>query len=207
MRWIRRTITFLCTLCFVFLLVLYGPSLYFHIFGEGNTQWIYEQFSELTQEKNELIVYEATLKGQDTVKQDAFLLGTIMQVQIPYTFYIRYSVDLSQCQFSLAGTTIQVSVPTPKASYEKLVVDESQVKKTDWFMHLSTERYGQILSDMETRLFTENATRTDYVTQAKENTRNNLTDLFQHVIQQRNFSDRYDLSIVFHEPTQGDAPL
>lgn len=69
-------------------------------FCGGNTQWISERFSETLREKNELVVYEVEITGQETVSQDAWLLGTVQKVEMPYTFQMSFTVDLSQAVVS-----------------------------------------------------------------------------------------------------------
>ncbi|MEG2951562.1 MAG: hypothetical protein RR946_12760, partial [Clostridia bacterium] len=94
--------TSLCVVCVALALVLvrFGPNLYARIFGNGNTVWISERFSETLKEKNNLVVYEVETTGQETVSQDAWLIGTVQKVVLPYTFHISFTVDLSQAKIS-----------------------------------------------------------------------------------------------------------
>jgi hypothetical protein len=122
----------LLCLAIAFLAIRFGPDLYRRFFGDGNTTWVSERFSEEMDEKNELVVYQATLTGQETVSQDAWILGTVQKVTIPYSFSMSFSVDLSRANVSVdvASDAIVVRLPSPKASYYKLSVDEDQVQKS-----------------------------------------------------------------------------
>lgn len=70
-RFFRRVFLLVLCLALAFLAVRFGPNLYRRFFGDGNTTWISERFGEQLKEKNELVVYEATLTGQETVSQSA----------------------------------------------------------------------------------------------------------------------------------------
>ena len=76
---------FLLILCFAlaYVAVRFGPNLYRRFFGDGNTSWISERFGEELKAKNELVVYETTLTGQETVAQNAWLIGKVQEVVVP----------------------------------------------------------------------------------------------------------------------------
>jgi len=137
--------------------VLFGPRLYALLFGGANATWVSERFSEELTEKSELVVLEKTITGQETVSTDAWLIGTVQQVTIPYSFTAGYSVDLSQAdvQYSEESNTIQVFIPAPAIYYYKLTVDEDSVKKSDFFYPLTSQRYTEMKQQMEQTLYEE----------------------------------------------------
>jgi hypothetical protein len=157
----RRVLKCILTLVLVAALVaagvLFGPRLYALLFGGANSSWVSERFSEELTEKSELIVLEKKITGQETVSTDAWLIGTVQEVVIPYSFTASFSVDLSTAsvQYSEDNDTIQVSIPAPKVNYFKLTVDEESVKKYDFLYPLTSERYTEMKQEIEQKLCDE----------------------------------------------------
>ena len=137
--------------------VLFGPRLYKLLFGGANATWVSERFSEELSEKRELVVLEKTITGQESVSTDAWLIGTVQKVVIPYTFSVNFSVDLQQSsvQYDEGSNTIQVYLPVPEAKYYKLTVDEESVEKRDLLYPLTSERYTEIKQELEQKLYDE----------------------------------------------------
>ena len=129
-RFAKRLIGVAACIVVALVLVRFGPTLWVRIFGGGNTQWISERFSETLREKNELVVYEVEITGQETVSQDAWLLGTVQKVEMPYTFQMSFTVDLSQAVVSAGEGLVEVRLPSPSPAYPRLTVQENEVKKS-----------------------------------------------------------------------------
>ena len=183
-------------LALVFVLVRFGPYLWERMFGGSNTQWISQRFSETLREKNELVVYEIETTGQETVSQEAWLLGTVQKVEMPYTFRMSFTVDLSRAQVVANGNTIEVHVPSPQPGYQKLIVDESKVKKYDWFYRPTTERYAAIKQEVEDRLFDEYSQNETYRQNAWNTAVHNLESMFGSVAEQSRLGNTCQLKIV-----------
>ncbi len=137
--------------------VMFGPKLVKLLFGGANATWVSERFSEALTEKRELLVLEKTITGQESVSTDAWLIGTVQKVTIPYTFSVNFSVDLRQSsvKYDEANNTIQVYLPRPEAKYYKLTVDEESVEKSDFLYPLTSERYSEIKQELEQKLYDE----------------------------------------------------
>ena len=182
-RLFRRIFTLVVCLTIAFVLVRFGPSIYRRFFGDGNTVWVSERFGEVLKEKNELVVLETTLTGQETVSQKAWLIGTVQQVQVPYSFSISFTVDLSRAEVSVntARDTVVVRLPSPVPAYPKLTVDEDNMKKIDWLYPLTPERYADIKNEIEEKLTAECSANQDYLDSAWQNTVRNMESLFSSV--------------------------
>lgn len=161
----------------------YGPALYVRLFGDGGVRWVSEKFSETLRDKNELIVSEFELTGQETVTQDAWLLGTVQKVEMPYAFQLSYAVDLSLAKAEADGRDVVVRVPKPRAAYHKLIVDDAKMRKTDFFYPLTPERYAEIKKQVEDRLYAEYAGSEDNLAQAWAHTVASLESLFAAVVE------------------------
>jgi len=179
-RWI---FTIVVCLAIAFVVIRIGPSVYRRFFGDGNTVWVSERFGEVLKEKNELVVLETTLTGQETVSQKAWLIGTVQQVQVPYSFTISFAVDLSLAQVSVDNTmdSVVVRLPAPVAKYPKLTVDEDNMKKIDWLYPLTPERYAEIKNEIEEKLTAECSSNQEYLNTAWQNTMRNMESLFTSV--------------------------
>jgi len=134
-----------------------GPRLFSLLFGGANPTWVSERFSEELTAKRELVVLEKTITGQETVSTDAWLIGTVQEVSIPYQFSANFSIDLRQAtvQYDETSNEIQVMLPPPTVTYYKLTVDEDSVKKYDFLYPLSAERYAEIKQEIEQKLYDE----------------------------------------------------
>ena len=182
-RFFRRLILLVICLAIAFVAVRFGPDLYRRFFGDGNTTWISERFGEELKEKNELVVFETTLTGQETVSQNAWLIGKVQEVLVPYSFSISFVVDLSKANVNVdnVSDTIRVHLPSPSAKYQKLTVDEDKMKKYDLLYPLTPERYAQIKAQIENKLYKECASKQEYLDLAWETTEKNMESLFKTV--------------------------
>lgn len=160
-----------------------SPNLLQRLLGDGNAQWLSERFSTVLREKNELIVYEIEITGQETVTQDAWLIGTVQKVEIPYTFHLRYAVDLSNASVLTKDDGVEVRLPLPQAKYPELIVDEDKVRKKDWLYPLTTERYAEIIHQLEEKLIDEYRIHTQYLDNAWNIAVSNLTSMFDSITQ------------------------
>lgn len=195
-KFLKRLFCFVLCLAVAFVLVRFGPNLYERLFGSGNVQWISQKFSETLREKNELVVFEIETTGQETVTQDAWILGTVQKVEIPYTFEMRFTVDLSRAVVSVEENRIQVRVPSPVAGYQKLTVDEDGVRKVDWLYPLTPERYSAIKQEIEDRLFEQYSANEVYRQNAWDATVHGLETLFGSITSQSLFGSTCEISIV-----------
>ena len=158
MRKITKTIATLFV-CAVLIAggAVFGPRLYGLLFGGANARWVSERFSEQLEKKRELIVLEKTITGQETVSTDAWLIGTVQRVTVPYTFTASFTVNMRQAAVRFDGETqtIQVTLPAPQISHWKLTVDEETVEVSDLLYPLTPGRYAEIKQEMEQKLADE----------------------------------------------------
>lgn len=195
-RLIKRILSIVIALVAAFCGVRFGPSLCIRFFGEGNTQWISQQLSESLREKNELIVYEVETSGIETVSQNAWLIGTVQKVELPYQFSMSFTVDLSLAEVEILDGEIEVRLPYPKASYPKLVVDKDGMKKTDWLYPLTPERYAEIVTEMEKRFYANASENVDYLNAAWDVAVNNMNNLFSTIASQSVLGQTCDIMVV-----------
>ena len=195
-RFAKRLIGFAACIVLAMVLVRFGPTLWIRVFGGGNTQWISERFSETLREKNELVVYEVEVTGQETVSQDAWLLGTVQKVEMPYAFQMSFTVDLSRAVVSALDNTVEVRLPSPAPAYPRLTVNDDEVKKSDWLYPLTPERYAEIKQQTEDRLFAECSQNEEYQANAWGVTVRNLESLFQSVLEQSGWGNGINITVV-----------
>ncbi len=195
-KFFKRLFLVICCLAIAFLAVRFGPALYYRFFGSGNTEWISERFSEELKEKNELVVFETTLTGQETASQKAWLIGKVQEVIVPYSYSISFVVDLSHSDVSVNGNTIEVRLPAPKASYSKLTVDEAKMKKYDWLFPLTPEHYAQIKTEIENKLFDECASKQEYLAAAWESAEKNMAGIFKSVAERSAEGVTCDIKVI-----------
>jgi hypothetical protein len=181
----------------VFVGFIFGPKISDLLFDTSTeTKWLSERFSETLKEKNDLVVYEAEITGQETITQDAFLFGTVQKVEMPYTFNMNFSVDLSKAVVSCEGNIISIRVPGPRASYYKLTVNDENMKKSDFLYPLTPERYASIKTELETRLYEEGQSNQQYLTDAWDVTVRNLKNLLESVAQNNAITSSYTVKVI-----------
>ena len=181
----------------VFVGFIFGPQISDLLFDTSTeTMRLSERFSETLKEKNDLVVYEAEITGQETITQDAFLFGTVQKVEMPYTFNMSFSVDLSKAAVSSEGNTISIRVPGPRASYYKLTVNDENMKKSDFLYPLTPERYASIKTELETRLYEEGQSNQQYLTDAWDVTVRNLQTLLESVAQNNAITSSYTVKVI-----------
>ena len=154
---LRRLAAVAACVALAVVLARFGPYLTARLFGNGDIVRISERFSEALREKSELVVYEVEVDGQETVSQEAWLLGTVQMVDMSYTFLVRYYVDLSRATVSAQEHTIHVQLPALSMGYAQLEVDETQVRTYDFLYSLTPQRYAEIKEEPRARLVAEYA--------------------------------------------------
>ena len=194
---------FLKRLIIVFLLIIvasgavrFGPYLVARILGRPSIQWVSERFSEALKDKNELVVYEVTLTGQETVSQGAWLIGTVQRVLVPYTFSVRFLVDMSRSEVVVAENAVEVRLPPPRADYGELTVNENEMKKRDWLLPLTPERFAGIQAEMKNKFFDECAENPAYLEAAWENAEKSVAALFSTVVEEFTREAPFEVRVV-----------
>ena len=195
-RLVKRILSIVVAVAALFCGVRFGPALCIRFFGEGNTQWISLQLSESLREKNELVVYEVETSGIETVSQNAWLIGTVQKVELPYRFSTSFTVDLSQAKVEVLDGGIEVRIPYPTATYPKLTVDKEGMKKTDWLYPLTPERYAEMVAELERRFYTNASENTDYLSAAWDVAVNNMNSLFSSIAAQSLLGQTCDIVVV-----------
>lgn len=196
MKFLKHLLRLLLCLVIALALVRFGPNIYVRFFGEGNARWFSERFTEALREKNELVVYEIETTGQETVSQDAWLLGTVQKVEMPYTFRMSFTVDLSRATIEVEENQIKVHVPSPEPGYQKLIVADEKVRKVDWLYPLTPERYAQIKQEVEDRLFMEYSANEAYRQNAWNVAVRNLETLLRPIADQNLLGSIYEIKVV-----------
>jgi len=181
------------------------PNIYNRFFGGGNTVWISERLEETLKEKNELVVFEATVTGNETAIQNAWLIGAVQEVFIPYSYTATFTVDLSHCRISVHADTIEIRLPAPAANYSKLTVNEAEVKKIDWLYRLTPERYAAIKVEIEEKLFGEISIKQEYLDAAWNATVHNMEGLFQSIAEQSDMGVTCKILVVCDPSVLNDA--
>lgn len=195
-KWLKKTMLFLVCVVFTALGIRFGPNLYVQFFGNPQSQWISETYTQNLRERNELVVYELEVTGQETFTQDAWLIGTVQKVEMPYTFTMAFVIDMTQANVVVEGSEIEVRVPAPQARYPKLVVDEERMRKNDWLYPLTPERYAEIKTTVEEKLVGLYASNTQYVSEAWNRAVYNLEELFAPLTTPGLLSVEYELKVV-----------
>jgi len=190
-----------CALLF-YVVVRFGPLLYDLLTGGGNTRWISVRISEELKEMNELIVHEATLENQGIGTVEDWLLGTVLEYTVPYTYDIRFAVNLDQCQISVDGNTIKIQLPPPKAVYGKLTVDESGLKitKGGWPYKLTPEQYASFKEKLEAEMYEETSTNQEYLDAAWDTAVKNMEGLFRTVAEQSILGATCEVKVIMTDP-------
>lgn len=178
----RRLFYVVLLVAVAFVLLYFGPNLYMRLLGNGETTWISERFSEELKSKNELVVFETTLTGNEVSQVNGWLIGAVQKVSLSYTYTINYVVDLSAAVVTAQDHSIVVELPMPRADYHQLTVDK--MVKNDTLYPLSPERYQEITTEIEEKLYQECSTKQTYLDAAWDEAVKSIQTLFRAVVEQ-----------------------
>lgn len=212
-RFFRLLTLIVVCLAIAFVAMRFGPDLYRRLFGNGNTTWISERFGEELKAQNELVVSQVTLTGQETAQKDAWLIGKVQEVLVPYSFSISFVVDLGRASVSVsdAGDVITVRLPSPVAKYPKLTVDEDNMKKYDLLYPLTPERYAEIKTEIEQKLIAECQTKEAYLEAAWNSAVKNMETLFKSIAERSEQGVTCEIQVLrddrLAEPDASQSPL
>lgn len=211
-RFFRLLFLLVVCLAIAFVAVRFGPNIYRRLFGDGNTTWISQRFGEELKAKNELVVYEVSLTGQETAQQNAWLIGKVQEVLVPYTFTLSFTVDLSRANVSVdtAANAILVRLPSPQPKYPKLTVDETRMKKYDLLYPLTPERYAEIQTTIEQKLLAECSAKQEYLDAAWSSAVTNMQTLFTTIAESSEQGVTCEIQVIrddrLSQPTDTGAP-
>lgn len=169
-------------------------------------KWLSECFSETLKEKNELVVYSGERTGREIYQRNALLIGTVQEVELPYTFSFDYSVELSNAKVEADGSTINVRVPGPSLCSHKLSILDSEVERSGVLVVLTPEKYTSIKLELEQRLVEETKTNEQYLTDAWDVTVRNLTNLLSSVARANTIGGGYTIKVVRDDSLLNGAP-
>lgn len=176
---IKRILILFVLLVLVAVGYRFWPFIGAHLFSNTTAFWISEKLSESISKQNELLVLDVETTRIETVTKEAWLIGAVQRVEIPYTFSMHYSVDMNKANIVVDGTTVIIHVPNPQPGYQRLVVDEANMKKNDWLFPLTAEGYAQIKKNLEEKLYHEYAANSSCLAQANANTVDILMSQYQ----------------------------
>lgn len=159
-------------------------------------KWLSECFSETLKEKNELVVYSGERTGREIYQRNALLIGTVQEVELPYTFSFDYSVELSNAKVETDGSTINVRVPGPTLCNHKLSILDSEVERSGVLVILTPDRYTTIKQELEQRLVEETQSNEQYLTDAWDVTVRNLTNLLSSVARANTIGGGYSIKVI-----------
>lgn len=171
----------------------------------STTESITDIIKVTLEEKNSLIVYEVNIEGNETATQRAWLIDEVQRVAFPYKFTMSYTVDLDHPDVAADGQKITVRLPEPEPGYQKLIVDEDQMKKVDWLYPLTPQRYAEIKQNVEDRLFEDCKANPEYQAAAWENAKKNVSQLLEPILNQNLLGYLYEIEILLKEAPPAEA--
>ena len=207
MRVIKKILIVVVVAAVVVAAVVFGPRVYRYFFEDNTTQWVSERFSEKLTEKNEMIVYEVEITGQDIVTTSVWLFGTVQEVKIPYTFTINFVIDLSKANVVTEENAIKVYLPQPYADYYKLVIDEENIERNDFLYPLTPEQLLEISGELEQRLYAECAEKPEYLQAAWDSAETNMRSLFKAVVDELGREVECEFQVIPLKTENGPARL
>ena len=192
--------------------VRFGPAIYNRLFGNGGMSFVSERFEATLTKRNRMDVCHVSIPGVETVSQDA-ILYTAWAYEIPYTFHLTYFVELSTAEVRAedrnddgVNDVVRVYVRAPYADQAELIVDESQVKRSDPLNFVSDQKYAGMLADLKQRLLNEYAANPEYLAQAWQNAVENIEGLLAPVIAELKQTEFFDVEVLQGEVPQSARP-
>ena len=171
---------------FVVIGVVFGPELYDRLY-EDNGIWISEKFTQ-TGVKTYTKGFEIFGKKVETRK-----------IEIPYTFYMDFTVDLTNAKVTVEDKVIRIAVPAPKVNAYTVTFNDEDIKQSGLASLLSNTEITRLMNEVRDQLYSENVDREDFRTQAWEGTEEALKNLFASLLEGEPFYGQYTLEVVLDE--------
>lgn len=194
---------------FLFVLVLICAAVFAAVIlnpSETGVKWLSVTFSETLKEQNELLVYTGEKTGREIYQRNAPIVGTIQEVELPYTFSFDYSVDLSRAQVEVNGKIVYVRVPGPRLRDYKLTIVDNEVERSGGLVYLSPNKYTEIKQSLEQRLLGETQSNQQYTTDAWNVAVRNLTSLLTSVAQANSVDGGFTIEVIRDDTLLNAAP-
>lgn len=198
---IRKIALVVFALAFVVLGVAFGPELYERLY-EDNGIWITEKFTEEMKKTAELKVFQDTQTGMKTYTRGFELFGKKVEtrkIEIPYTFYMDYTVDLRNAAVTVEGEEIRIAVPSPQVNACTVTFDDADIRQSGLASLLSTAEISRLMNEVRDQLYTENAGKEEYLIQAREGTQEAISNLFSSVMNSEAFDKDYTILVEFDD--------
>lgn len=144
----KHLVKLICLTAVLFLLFTFWPSIRTFIARiiPGNR---FEQASVLLthtmQSKGDLVVATYTDTGIAYAKKEAFLVGTVAEMNIPYQYDIHFGFPLSEVVLTPTDDGISVYIPPIRMLSDSFTVT-SDVSKNDFWQLLNENSYQQIIN-------------------------------------------------------------
>lgn len=139
----------LCIAVIVFLAVTFWPSIHSWFSGLLPVNRFHQASIRLThtmESKGDLLVATYTDTGIAYAKKDAFLLGTVAEVNIPYQYEIHFGFPLSEVKLTATENGISVQIPPIRMLSDTLTVT-GDVTKNDFWRLMDENSYQQIINN------------------------------------------------------------
>ena len=198
---IKKIALVVFSLAFVVVGVIFGPEIYKRLY-EDNGLWISQKFSEKLEKTSELKVFEYTETGMKKYEKGFELFGkkvVTREIQYPYTFYMDYTVDLTNAVVIVQDKVIRIMVPSPEVNTHHVLIAEEDIKQSGLASLLSTSEITGHINEIQNQLYTDNADREDLRQQAWEGTEEALQSLFATLLEGEPFYGQYTLEVVMDE--------
>ena len=186
---------------FVVVGVVFGPELYNRLY-EDNGIWISEKFTEEMKKTAELKVFQDTQTGVKTYTKGFEIFGKKVEtrkIEIPYTFYMDFTVDLTNAKVTVEDKVIRIAVPAPKVNAYTVTFNDEDIKQSGLASLLSNTEITRLMNEVRDQLYAENVDREDFRTQAWEGTQEALQNLFSGLLEGEPFYGQYTLEVVLDE--------
>ena len=174
--------------------------------NEIGVKWLSVTFSETLKEQNELVVYTGEKTGREIYQRNAVIVGTVQEVELPYTFSFDYSVDLSRAEVEVNGRVIYIRVPGPRLRDYKLTIMDNEVERRGPLLYLSPNTYTEIKQSLEQRLLGETQSNQQYTTDAWNVAVRNLTSLLTSVAQANSVDGGFTIEVIRDDTLLNAAP-
>lgn len=186
---------------FVVVGVVFGPELYNRLY-EDNGIWISEKFTEEMKKTAELKVFQDTQTGVKTYTKGFEIFGKKVEtrkIEIPYTFYMDFTVDLTNAKVTVEDKAIRIAVPAPQVNAYTVTFNDEDIKQSGLASLLSNTEITRLMNEVRDQLYAENVDREDFRTQAWEGTQEALQNLFSGLLEGEPIYGQYTLEVVLDE--------
>ena len=174
---ILRTLATALAITLAIVLLPYARDWIASILPRGKFERVSILLSRKVENADDLVTLRCTDTGIMAAETNALFIGTVQQVNVPYSYEIGFGIPLKEITFDAVEDGVCVSLPLIRMLYDSFQVT-GEPKVSDFWYPLTEQRYQKMLDEQAAACQAEYLSNDAIIDQAWNATCKALEDLF-----------------------------